>query len=345
MTVSAADDTIYYPNAKALGMGNARMAGGFGYNGFVHNPALLERVDHFRLSVIPVPLMINGNLLDVANFVSDNKDNFDNFDELTVDEKNAFLGDLQEYDGQWGRVNLAPMVSMAVSVMGQSLGLAVYNTTDVGFKIDRGVYEPRVWGEGYSNTVVALGYARPLTMFYPGLTVGANLKMVERRRASLFQISASDLGGTKDTLDPVVDEIKDNSNRNVVLDVGALWDIPMIDMEVGAVLTSLGDGRGASVDAGVAKRFMRDRLLILADVIDITDNNAENMFKKIHAGAQYKFGVLALRGGINSGYPALGLGLDFKVIDIDAAWYWEELGNAPGVNEDERMLVHMKFGW
>ena len=344
LTASAGDKTVYYPDAKSLGMGSARIAGGFGYNGFVDNPALLSRVDKLRISFIPAPLMINNNLLDNAKFIDDNQDKFEDFDELTVDEKNAFLDDIQEYDGKWGRVNLEPMLSMAMNLGGQSIGLAVYNTTGIGFKIDRGAYEPRVWGEGHSNTVVALGYARPLTLFTPNLTVGANLRMLERRTASLFQISASELGNASETLDPVKDELK-SRDRNMLLDIGALWRFPVIALDAGATVSSLGDGRGASIDAGVAKRLMNDRVLILADVIDITDNNRENIFKKIHAGVQYQYEFFALRGGINSGYPALGLGLDFRAVYIDAAWFWQELGNSPGVNEDERMMVHIGFGW
>jgi len=46
-----AETTVRYHNAKTLGMGNTRVAGGYDYNGFVDNPALLSRVKYFRFSI------------------------------------------------------------------------------------------------------------------------------------------------------------------------------------------------------------------------------------------------------------------------------------------------------
>ena len=326
-------------------MGNTRVAGGFGYNGFVDNPALLSRVKIVRFSIVNMPITLNKNTLDIGNFIADNADNFENFDDLSVEEKSAFLKDVEKEEGKWSRFNVSPMMDVAFSFLGQSVGLALFNTTDVGLKVDRGIYEPRVWGEGKSNFAVVLGYARPLTMLYPGLTVGVNLKYFQRRRARLFQIKATDLGETQETFEPITEEVKENESSTIAMDIGVLWDIPFIDSEVGAVINSIGDGRGASIDLGIAKRMYNDNLLLLADYIDFLDNNKENIFNKIHLGAQYNLQTIKFRAGINSGYPTVGFGFNFRVIDIDAAYFFDELGNAPGMNEDERYILQMKLGW
>lgn len=343
--VSAAGRTISYRNAKTIGMGNTRIAGGFGYNGFIDNPALLSRVKIVRFSIVNLPITLNKNTLDIGNFIADNADKFENFDDLSIEDKSAFLKDVEKEEGKWSRLNVSPMMDVAFSFLGQSVGLALFNTTDVGLKVDRGIYEPRVWGEGKSNFVAVLGYARPLTMLYPGLTVGVNLKFFQRRRASLFQIKATDLGDTQESFEPITDEVKENESSTIAMDIGALWDIPFIDMEVGAVINSIGDGRGASIDLGIAKRMYNDNLLLLADYIDFGDNNKENIFNKIHLGAQYNLQTIKFRAGINSGYPTVGFGFNFRVIDIDAAYFFDELGNAPGMNEDERYILQMKLGW
>ena len=161
-------------------MGNTRIAGGFGYNGFIDNPALLSRVKIVRFSIVNLPITINKNTLDIGNFIADNADKFENFDDLSVEDKSAFLKDVEKEEGKWSRLNVSPMVDVAFSFLGQSVGLALFNTTNVALKVDRGIYEPRVWGEGKSNFVAVLGYARPLTMLYPGLTVGVNLKYFQR---------------------------------------------------------------------------------------------------------------------------------------------------------------------
>lgn len=340
----AEDKTVLYRNAKTIGMGDARVAGGLGYNGFIYNPALLGRVEHFRLSLLTLPITINENTRDVAKFIDDNKEKFEDFDNLTSQEKVKFLNDVQKYGNKWSRLNVSPMFNAAFSAFGQSFGIALYNTTDIDLKIDRGIYEPRVWGQGKSAFVANLAYARPL-LLVPGLTVGANLKLIQRRNASLFQIKASDLGNMQDTMEPVNDEIKNEKHNTFAIDLGALYEIPIIDSEVGAVIQSLGDGRGASVDLGIAKRLLEDNLILLADYVDFLDNNKENVFTKLHFGGQYNLQMLKLRAGINSGYPTLGLGLNFKIIDIDAAYFFDEMGNAPGMDEDERYLIQFKLGW
>ena len=340
-----AADTVFYRNVKTIGMGDARIAGGHNYNGFIDNPALLSRIKYVRLGIIPVPFMINENTLDVAKFISDNQDQFQEFDDLDADARNTFLDALTEHDGKWGRAGISPMVSIATNIAGYGFGAAIYNTNDLRFKMDRGIFEPRVWGEGTSNFVGVVGFARPLSMFVPGLTVGANFKLIQRRTANMFQIPASDLGNITDTIQPIADEYNESKHNTFAMDIGALYDVAFIDTEFGAVLQSLGDGRGASLNIGAAKLFWNDKILVLADYIDFLDNNKENMFNKLHIGGEFRFLFLKLRAGLNSGYPTLGLGINFKIIDVDVAYYTDELGNAPGMNEDQRYAVQIKFGW
>lgn len=334
-----------YRNIKAVGMGDTRIAGGMEYNGFIDNPALLSRVKTFRLSIVNLPLTINKDLSDMAEFINDNREKFEKFDELTPIEKEQFIKDVEPYDGQWGRVNVSPMVDAAVSFMGQSFGLAVFSVDDVAFKIDRGIYEPRVWGEGVSDVGIVLGYARPLSILVPGLTVGANVKYIERRTANLFQIKASDLGEISDTMDPILDAAQDNESTHIAVDVGALYEVPIIGSEVGAVVKNFGYGPTFTLDLGITKKMLDERLILLADYRDFLDKNDENGFKKIHLGAEYDLGLINLRAGLNSGYPTAGLGLNLKLLQIDAAYFIDELGNAPGVKDDPRYAVQMRLGW
>ena len=129
------------------------------------------------------------------------------------------------------------------------------------------------------------------------------------------------------------------------MDIGGLLDLPVINAEVGASIQSIGDGRGSSIDIGIAKRMASNRLILLADYIDFFDNNQENIFNKIHMGAQYKLAIFALRAGFNSGYPTFGFGLNTRIIDIDAAYYVEELSKGPGGNDEPRYIAQFKFGW
>jgi hypothetical protein len=345
VTASHAERAIIFRNVKALGMGGTRIAGGMEYNGFIDNPALLGRVEHFRMSLVTIPLTINKDLSDMAKFMSDNKDNFEKFDKLSLEEKDTFIKDVEPFDGKWARVNISPMINIATSLMGQSLGLAVFSIDDVNFKIDRGIYEPRVWGEGYSDIVAVLGYSRPLTFFTPGLKVGANLRYMQRRTANLFQIKASDLGNINETIKPILNEAKNSTSSHVAVDVGALWSVPFIESDVGAVLKNFGYGPEYTLDLGIAKKFYNDRLVLLADYDDFLDKNRENAFKKIHIGGEIDLSIINLRAGLNSGYPTVGVGLNLKLLQIDAAYFTDELSNAPGGNDDQRMAVQLRVGW
>jgi len=340
-----AERSITFRNVKALGMGDTKIAGGMEYNGFIDNPALLGRVDHFRMSLVTIPLTINKDLSDMAKFVNNNRTKFEKFDELTPAEKDQFIKDVEPYDGKWARVNLSPMINVATSFMEHSLGLAVYSVNDVNFKIDRGIYEPRVWGAGMSDIAVVLGYARPLTFLTPGLNVGANLRYTQRRTANLFQIKASDLGNINETIKPVLDEAKNSKSSHFAVDVGALWTIPLIESDVGAVLKNFGYGPAYTLDLGIAKRFYNDRIILLADYMDFLDKNHENVFKKIHIGGEYDLRIINLRAGLNSGYPTVGFGINLKILQIDAAYFIDELSNAPGVSDDPRMAVQLRVGW
>ncbi len=343
--VSGADDGMMYRDARSMSMGDTKVAGGRGGTDFVSNPALLGNVSRFSISVPNIPLYINSDLRDIAKFVKKNKGNFENFDNLSTAEKEAFIKDIEPYDGKWARLNVSPMVSAAASFLGTGVGVAVYNISDTGFKIDRGIYEPRVWGEGTTSTVFAVGVARPLLILYPGLKVGANFKYIDRRTAPIFQIKASDLGNAQDTMDPIVDSANDNSSTHFAMDFGALLEVPFIESEVGASLRNIGYGEYASVDLGIAKRFFNNRLAVLADYVDFFDNRKENVFRKIHVGGEYDLGVLELRAGMNAGYPTIGAGIDLKVVRIDAAYFTDELSNVPGGDEDERFALQMRLGW
>jgi hypothetical protein len=361
-----ADKTITYNNAKSLGMGGAKVAGGFNYNGFIDNPALLSRVKVIRFSVARIPISINKDLLDLGDFINDNVDNFQSFgnetllvdqngdplpgqpdeeDRLTEAQKEEFLYDLEEFDGQWSKVSVSPMVDLALNIKNFGIGVAVYNQTEVNLKADKGIYDPRVWGEGRASTVVALGISKPLSFLTPGLIVGANVKYVERNKASLFTISGSDLGDVEETLQPVQDELKEDADKTIMFDVGALYSLPVINAEVAGVFKSLGDGRGSSIDLGIAKRMWNNRLTLLADYIDFSDNNKENIFSKISIGAEYDLSIIAIRGGMNAGYPSLGCGLDLALLDIDAAYYTKELSKGPGGNGEGRYIVQFQIGW
>jgi len=56
-----------------------------------------------------------------------------------------------------------------------------------------------------------------------------------------------------------------------------------------------------------------------------------DLLKSLHAGAQLRLlNFLNIRGGLNKGWYSVGAGLDLSFLEIDAAFFTEELGAYPG---------------
>ena len=208
-------------------MGDAKIAGGFSYNGFVDNPALLMRVKNVRFSLIRFPMSINNHLFDVSNFIYYNKYNFENFNNLKSEGKKIFLNALSDYEGKWGYLNVSPMFDFALSYRNHGFGIAAFNINEFGIKTGRENNQPCVWGKGFARTVFVVGYAQPVTFLYPGLIVGINLKYIERRRVNIFQIKTSDLGSLNEISESISDEFK-MKNKTYAIDLGTLCYIPLL---------------------------------------------------------------------------------------------------------------------
>ncbi|MFC1573646.1 hypothetical protein ACFL30_00520 [Candidatus Latescibacterota bacterium] len=336
---------MLYRNAKSMGMGNTKVAGGFTYNGFINNPALLKHVKKLKFCVVRLPVTINDSVYDFANFINEESNNIINYGDLEKEGKKSLINEIIKREGTWGRLIFSPMFDLAVAIGRHRIGLAGFATNRIGIKMDRGIYEPRIYGKGSSTVALVLGYARPLDKLTPGLNAGVNMKFLQRHSTNAFHLRARDIGNIMETSKPIYEEYKKKTINLFVFDVGMLYEIPSINSFAGATVQFLGMGDYTSVDLGFTRQMMRKRLAVSVDYIDFLDNNKENIFKKIHAGAEYRYLFFAIRGGINSGYPTVGLGVNFKIVDLDFAIYSEEMSKRPGALREDRYMVQMKFGW
>jgi hypothetical protein len=73
---------------------------------------------------------------------------------------------------------------------------------------------------------------------------------------------------------------------------------------------------------------------------DIGNNTGASFYRTLHIGAETRVAyVLRPRVGINEGYLAAGLGVDLRLIEIEAATWGEELSLNPGQLQDRRYGV------
>ena len=81
---------------------------------------------------------------------------------------------------------------------------------------------------------------------------------------------------------------------------------------------------------------------------DLVDDFSLNSFlARLKMGAEIKlFKVLELRGGLNGGYVSLGLGVDlFKVIHLEASYYWNEFGENLGDKDVDAFTIRANIFW
>ena len=83
--------------------------------------------------------------------------------------------------------------------------------------------------------------------------------------------------------------------------------------------------------------------MMALEFTDIGNNTNGSIFRTLHIGTEAKWKFLAIRGGINQGYFAAGLGFDFGFFCMDASTYGEEMGLNVGSFEDRRYAIDFGF--
>lgn len=83
---------------------------------------------------------------------------------------------------------------------------------------------------------------------------------------------------------------------------------------------------------------------VALELTDIGNNANGSLFRLIHIGAETTvFRFFQPRVGINQGYLAGGLGLDFPGVQLELATYGEELSLNAGGRQDRRFAFHLGF--
>lgn len=73
----------------------------------------------------------------------------------------------------------------------------------------------------------------------------------------------------------------------------------------------------------------------------------KSIYKKIHLGMEqtYLGTLLALRLGLNQGYPTMGIDLNLAIFHLGLTYYTEEFGKEIGDNPQSFYLLNMGFYW
>jgi len=321
-----------YISARAAGMGNAFSAVVDDKDALFYNPAALNRIHGFNLTILdPMVATDAQDAYSVAQKVSGTTD------------PTATLGN---YFGR--SLYVGAFASTGVWV--HDFGAAAYDSVNVGFDL-RNPAMPNA----NINATNDLGFAGGVAFgVIPDVfTIGFVGKRVIRY--GLHTALGGDLLAQVQTT-----KLKNIFNAVGVgygLDSGMLLTLPgpakftlsMVWKDMGQTkFIPLNDtygtppvqdndfiaGFGADVDAFVCH---------IRPAMDFRHLNmySEQLGKKIHAGMEIAFPFVSVRGGLYQGYPSYGVGLDFWWIHVDAATYGVELDTYPGQRESRRYTAQL----
>ena len=327
------------PGIRPLGMGNAFVGVADDRNALTYNPAGLATLEKLRVSGLGLLVGMDDEFVEIVRFIQKNEDQFADFD--TIDRE--FYESLAPYDDRWVAVD----ANAYVDVTRPGFGIGVYSAGRLQFKIDQGVYEPRVYADVLDDIVAVVGGAMPLGRW--DLTVGGAARAVWRRQ-STRALTAREVAD----FDPeeVLDDLA-GSRSGFAMDLGVLWRRPGSAVTVGGVLRDAGfiggEGIGAAFDLGTGWRVLASgeglcrELLLALDLRDVFDPEVA-FGRKLHLGAELRLPVVTVRTGFHQGYPAAGLSLGLAVFSLDYAFFGRELGEFPGAESQFLHCLEIRLG-
>ncbi len=341
---SAEVPNVNFQDVRALGMGGAGLTTIDGFSSLIYNPASLAKAE-FGLEIINVQANMSKDIIDLIDFIDDNEDVFDDFDILTDEEQEQLLKDMDKFDNNSIGVGVYPKIG----VVFKGVAFGVYGTGNVDFKLDKGIFDPKIFAIGHVDVVYSAGYGTKLPLgiigFLPNdLYVGGALKIINRSFVN-YKSAASDAD-----FETVLDSLEENETNGFGVDLGALYEVIPEKLTVGLkvtdILSDIGDEKMPMIVNIGASLKLNEALLLSADYNDFFMHRGASFFNRLYLGGEYSLGnILLARAGFAQGYPSVGAGLNLGAIQIDGAIYGIEKSKSPGGDGDYNYSVRLKIGW
>lgn len=335
---------VRFNDIRAIGMGGPGIATMKDFSALMYNPAMLGKAE-FGLDIISIQGRLSKDVLDLVDFIDKNEAVFDNFVDTTDAARDQLLDELEEFDDNPMGAGVDPKIGVVTS----GFAAGAYATGEVEFRIDRGIFEPRIFATGHSDLVFSGGYGMKLPTdlisFLPNdIYVGGALKIIERR-SIVYRTTASDA-----EFDSVVDSLKENKVTGFGIDFGFLYEVLPgrldVGMKVTDFLSDLGDDNPPMlINVGAAFQVMPE-LMLAADYNDMFMTTGQNFFNRLYLGGEYALAkMLFVRAGFAQGYPSIGAGLDFGAVRLDGAIFGVEKTTRPGGDGDYSFAGRLIIGW
>lgn len=364
----ASNSTVFIRGIRPAAMGGAFTAVADDQNAYFYNPAGLTQISKWQLTVFDLPVIISDDSFDLYEWVNDNTDQLKDFDKQSNDVQVKLMNDITDRISRFrvhvsGSILNPNFISSPVGLANNlklTWGVGLFDVYDAKVKLNSGLLVPTVDLLGTVDVVgsVPLAFKFEKTPFdLPGsLSLAGTLKIIQRGRLDEKRKSVLEFSEFK----PAVQR-----GRGIGLDFGSLyslseqWNFGLMVADIfgtpiqydkvvsnGIEKPETTDIINPKVNVGVAYRPqnfyywpgksipLNKHFVFAMDVTDITNPEeklvGETLFKKVHLGGEYKTKMLSVRGGFNSGYPSFGAGLDLWILNLDYAFYGEELGMYAG---------------
>ncbi|MFC1501409.1 conjugal transfer protein TraF [Elusimicrobiota bacterium] len=380
--VFSAEAPVFIRGIRPLGMGGAFVALSDDQNAMFYNPAGITQRTGSQFTLFELPITIGNDTMEFYQFFSDNSDALENFDSAPNAEQIELLDEINNTVSKLRAKIMLGFPNLSYLTSGKGFlawGLGVYSQADIGFQFNRSLIIPNIsyWGNIDGLVAVPLAHKFDEVPYVPGsVSVGTTLKYLYRGNLSAynksilefeemspqiqsgtgmgmdvgvlhqlnsrwnFGLQISDLGGTSISYDAVT------ASDPGEIDMAARTEMIRSEWNVGAayIPSKIYFWPGKSINT-------KDRIRLMGDIRDIL-NTDERLFdttvwKKIHLGAEFVVGSLALRGGYNSGYPSCGFGLRIPFVGLkcDYAYWTDEKGVYAGQVPESHHRLSLALSW
>lgn len=380
-SVSVFADTIEKPvfirGIRPLGMGGAFVGLADDQNAIFYNPAGITQRQGGLFTLFDLQASVSEDTLKFYQYYQDNEKKLKGFDNLTTQEKIDVINEINDKV-----ITYKPVVRVSgpnMSYINSRWGVGVFGQIEAGFQFNRSLIIPSISFWGNADGVAAIPFAFKFTdvPFLPGIvSLGATAKFIERGRFEELNKSVLEF----ENFEPQI-----QMGSGVGADIGALYQ-PSARWNIGLQVTDVNettihfqkvtasksgqidreafDGKIPSeMNAGIAfipaKIYYwpgeyistRDRLLFLFDVRDMMNPYEplleSTFWKKVHMGAEFRWGPVSLRGGFNSGYMAFGAGMRVPYLGakVEYAYWADELGRYAGQLPEWNHRINLAWSW
>ena len=332
-----------YAGIRNLGMGGAFIGYPADYNAPLTNPAGISFLPERYFYILDTRIGINNEVKELVDGLGYMQDLGD-FSNLTAERQKEITDFITKATTL--RPQLFATLPLNFGITAKSWAIGITNRENLAFRLFGLAPLYNIELKSYNDALIFGSLSHKFT---PKLSVGITGKYLIRGKIeqtyNLLELASGDINPTADL------------GFGIGADVGAIYNVfdsLSVGVTVKNVISSLSwkritlDETGTSIPlestkmpmnigAGIAfkpnikipLRIFKNPIFVL-DMDDIT-NSDKNIFKKLHAGASLDvLWLFNIRGGINQGWTTFGVGVDLFFLQVEYAYYGEELGLLPG---------------